>query len=215
MYIGRMLRLYVDPRALKIEDLEPAIRALRSGGVVAYPTETFYGLAADPRSASAVKRIFSVKQRPADQALPLIAASLAQIGDHVGSMTPLATRLAARGWPGPLTLIIPASPLLCGDVHLATNKVAVRVPGDSVARSLAAAAGHAITSTSANLSGQPPPSAPEEVDFVFGDAIDVLIDAGRTPGGLPSTIVDATGDAPLLVRAGAIAWDRVLEFSQG
>lgn len=209
-----MIRIYVDPRALKIEDLEPAIRALQRGGVVAYPTETFYGLAVDPRSASAVKRIFSVKQRPADQALPLIAASLAQIGDHVGSMTPLAMRLAARGWPGPLTLIIPASPLLCGDVHLSTNTVGVRVPRDSVARSLSAAAGHAITSTSANRSGQPPPSTPEEVDVVFGNAIDVLIDGGRTPGGLPSTIVDATGDEPLLVRTGAIAWDRVLEFSQ-
>ncbi len=208
-----MFRVFVDPLALKIEALDPAILALRRGGVVAYPTETFYGLAADPRSTPAVRKIFSLKQRPPGQALPLIAASLAQVGDHVGSMTPLAERLALRGWPGPLTLIIPASPLLCDDVHLSTGKVAVRVPSDSVARSLAAAAGHAITSTSANVSGQPPPSTPEEVDVAFGDAIDVLIDAGRTPGGLPSTIVDATGEAPVLVRAGAIAWDRVLEFS--
>ena len=82
----------------------------------------------------------------------------------------------------------------------------------SIARALAASAGHAITSTSANLSGEPPSSTPDEVAAAFGDDIDVLIDAGRTPGGLPSTIVDATGAAPQLVRAGAIAWDRVLEF---
>ncbi|MSO56895.1 MAG: threonylcarbamoyl-AMP synthase [Acidobacteria bacterium] len=198
---------------MSIEDLDPAIHALRTGGVVAYPTETFYGLAADPRSGPAVRKIFSMKQRAADQALPLIAASLSQIGDHVGAMTPLARRLASRGWPGPLTLIIPASPLLCSEVHLGTSRVAVRVPSDSVARSLSAAAGHAITSTSANLSGQPPPSTPEEVAWVLGDAIDVLIDAGRAPGGLPSTIVDAIGETPVLVRAGAIAWERVLEFS--
>ena len=127
-------------------------------------------------------------------------------------MTPLAERLASRAWPGPLTLIIPASPLLCEDVHRSTGNVAVRVPGDSVARALAASAGHAITSTSANFSGEPPASTPDEVAAAFGDSIDVLIDAGRTPGGLPSTIVDATGDEPVLVRAGAIAWERVLEF---
>jgi L-threonylcarbamoyladenylate synthase len=92
--------------------------------------------------------------------------------------------------------------------------VAVRVPGDAVARALAAAAGHAITSTSANVSGQPPLSTADEVSSTFGDRIDVLIDAGPAPGGLPSTIVDVTGEAPVLIRAGAIAWDRVLEFSR-
>ena len=157
-------------------------------------------------------RMFALKGRAADQALPLIAASLTQVADHVGSMTPLAERLAARWWPGPLTLIIPASPLLFAGVHGATGRVAVRVPGDSIARGLAASAGHAITSTSANLSGRPPCSTPEEVAAAFGEDLAVLIDAGRTPGGLPSTIVDATGSAPQLVRAGAIAWDRVLEF---
>ena len=212
MYIHGMLRLVVDPNAVRPDDLESAVRALRSGGVVAFPTETFYGLAADPRSRQAVKKIFSVKQRRFDQSLPLIAASLEQVVDSVGSMTPLATRLASRAWPGPLTLIIPASPLLCEDVHRSTGSVAVRVPGESLARLFARSAGHAITSTSANVSGEPPASAPDEVAAVFGDLIDVLIDAGRTAGGLPSTIVDATGEEPVLVRAGAIAWERVLEF---
>ena len=213
MDTNRMIRIVVDPRALKIDDLGPAIAVLRNGGVVAFPTETFYGLAVDPRSASAVEKLFSLKRRPADQALPLIAASVEQVSDHVGTLTPLAQRLAARGWPGPLSLIIPASPFLCGDVHLRTGRVAVRVPSDPIARSLAAVAGHAITSTSANLSGQAPSAVPDGVALVFGDALDALIDSGRTPGGLPSTIVDATGETPLLVRAGAIAWDRVLEFS--
>jgi len=134
--------------------------------------------------------------------------------DHVGIMTPLARRLAWRGWPGPLTLVIPASPRLCVDVHLSTGLIAVRVPANRVARLLARSAGHAITSTSANISGESPASTPEQVAASLGADIDVLIDAGETPGGLPSTIVDATGDAPILVRAGVVPWDRVLEFSE-
>jgi len=212
VYIDHMRRVQVDPRALKPGDLASAVEALALGGVVAYPTETFYALAADPRSTSAVRRIYALKRRRPDQPLPLVGASIEQVADHVGSMTPLARRLASRGWPGPLTLIIPASPVLCEEVHLSTGKVAVRVPGGSIARALAESAGHAITSTSANLSGGPPPSTADQVEAAFGDGIDVLIDAGPTPGGLPSTIVDAAGDVPVLVRAGAIAWDRVLEF---
>jgi L-threonylcarbamoyladenylate synthase len=208
-----VIRIHVKASAVAEDALAPAVRAIAQGGVVAYPTETFYGLAADPRSASAVKRVFEIKRRPADMALPLIAASLDQVADQVGTLTPLARRLASRGWPGPLTLIIPASPRLCADVHLSTGRVAVRVPGHVVSRALAAAAGHALTSTSANISGEPPASSPDAVADALGAVLDVLIDAGQTPGGEPSTIVDATGGAPLLVRAGAIAWERVLEFS--
>jgi Sua5/YciO/YrdC/YwlC family protein len=209
-----MIRLRVDPSAASADDLVAAVSALHGGGLVAFPTETFYGLAADPRAAWAVKKVFALKERAADHPLPLIAANVEQIVDHVGTLTPLAWRLASRAWPGALTLIIPASPRLSDDVHLSTGKIAVRVPSDRVARLLAASAGHAITSTSANISGEPPTSNPEDVVRSIGARLDVLIDAGPTPGGLPSTIVDATGEDPVLVRAGAIAWDRVLEFSR-
>jgi L-threonylcarbamoyladenylate synthase len=208
-----MIHLRVTP-LVGPGDLAQAVSALGRGGVVAFPTETFYGLAVDPRSAGAVKKVFELKRRAPDQPLPLIASGVDQVTDHVGSMTPLAARLASRGWPGPLTLIIFASPDLCADVHLSTGKVAVRVPADAVARALARDAGHAITSTSANISGDPPASTPERVVESFGSGIDVLIDSGRTPAGLPSTIVDATGTVPVLVRAGAIPWERVLEFSR-
>lgn len=209
-----MMRVRVTAAAMGPDDLAPAVSALRRGGVVAFPTETFYGLAVDPRSAPAVRALFDLKKRGRDQPLPLIASGVEQITDHVGTMTPLADRLAARGWPGPLTLIIPASPRLCDDVHLSTGKVAVRVSADPVARALAHTAGHAITSTSANVSGDPPASTADRVAAAFGTGIDVLIDAGATPAGLPSTIVDVTGGAPVLVRAGAVPWDRVLEFSR-
>jgi L-threonylcarbamoyladenylate synthase len=209
-----MIHLRVTSSVVSADDLVPAVSALARGGVVAFPTETFYGLAVDPRSALAVKRVFELKHRAPDQALPLIACDVDQIVDHVGTLPPLAVRLAARSWPGPLTLIIPASPQLCVDVHRSTGKVAVRIPADAVARALARTAGHAITSTSANFSGDPPAATPERVIASFGNGIDVLIDSGPTPAGLPSTIVDVTGGAPVLVRAGAIRWERVLEFSR-
>ena len=209
-----MIHLRITPSDLAAADLDPAVAALKRGGVVAFPTETFYGLAVDPRSAAAVAKIFELKRRPADQPLPLIAANRDQVAAQVGTLTPLATRLASRGWPGPLTLIIPASCDLCSAVHLSTGKVAVRVPADVVARALASCVGHAITSTSANISGEPPPATPDAIVASFSSGIDVLIDTGATPAGLPSTIVDATGDVPVLVRAGAIPWDRVLEFSR-
>jgi L-threonylcarbamoyladenylate synthase len=209
-----MTRLRVTAAEITPDDLAPAVSALHRGGVVAFPTETFYGLAVDPRSARAVQAVFDLKKRGRDQPLPLIASSIDQIEDHVGTLTPLGERLASRGWPGPLTLIIPASPRLCDDVHLSTGKVAVRISADPVARALARGAGHAITSTSANISGDPPASTADRVAATFGAAIDVLIDAGATPAGLPSTIIDVTGDAPVLVRAGAVPWERVLEFSK-
>lgn len=209
-----MIHLRVKPAVVGPDDLVPAISALRRGGVVAFPTETFYGLAVDPRSALAVRRVFELKRRAPDQPLPLIAADVDQVLDHVGTMTPLARRLASRGWPGPLTLIIPASSQLCDDVHLSTGKVAVRVPADAVARALARSAGHAITATSANMSGEPPAATPDQVVRSFGTGVDVLIDSGPAPAGLPSTIVDVTGAAPVLVRAGVVPWDRVLEFLQ-
>ena len=207
-----MIRLRVDPTHVTAAVLMPAISALRSGGVVAFPTETFYGLAVDPRLTFAVTKLFELKGRLPDRPIPLIAASMQQVIERVGTITPLAKRLAVRGWPGPLTLIIPASAELSTDIHLSTGRVAVRVPDDSIARGLASQAGHAITSTSANLSGKAPASTADSVVAAFGEEIDVLIDAGPTPGGLPSTIVDATGSNPVLVRAGAIPWDRVLEF---
>ena len=208
-----MIHLRIAPDA-SAAALAPAVGALHDGGVVVFPTETFYGVAVDPRSALAVKRVFAIKRRPPDHPLPLIANDVDQVIDHVGIMTPLARRLAWRGWPGPLTLIIPASPRLCVDVHLSTGRIAVRVPANRVARLLAHSAGHAITSTSANISGEAPASTPEQVAASLGADIDVLIDAGATPGGLASTIVDATGDAPILVREGVFPWDRVLEFSK-
>jgi L-threonylcarbamoyladenylate synthase len=204
-----MRRVWVDPGAPQRDAIQEAAKWILNGGVVAIPTDTLYGLAADPFSAGAVARLFAIKGRSAERALPLVAADAAQISADLGRLSAAAERLAARFWPGPLTLLVPAPRTLARDVTGGTGKVGVRVPADAVARAICAAVGHPITATSANVSGDAATGDPGEVERTLGGRIDLLIDTGATPGGAPSTIVDATGARPELVRAGAIAWDEI------
>ncbi len=187
-----------------------AVDVLRRGGIVAYPTDTLYGLAADPASDRAMERLFDVKGRDRTQAIPLIAASLDQ-ARAAGAFAADELRLAAAFWPGPLALVVGASPALSRAVVAGDGTVAVRVPAHPLARALAAAFGGCITATSANPSGEPATGSAAAVAASLGERIDLILDAGDAPGGAPSTIVDVRGGAPRLVRAGAVAWDRVLE----
>ena len=193
-------------------DVNAAVAVLRRGGVVAYPTDTFYGLAVDPRNADAVALLFALKGRDAGKASPLIAGSVEQARLAV-TFNPMADALAARFWPGPLSVVLPASPLLCRAAIGGGTTAAIRVPAHEVAGRLADGLGFCITATSANVSGRPPARTPDAIDPEVIARVDLVID-GVTPGGEPSTIVDVTNDAPRLVRAGAIAWERVLESLQ-
>lgn len=193
--------------------LAEAAEAIRAGAVVAIPTDTLYGLAADPFQPGAVARVFEVKGRPADRALALIAGDALQLADRIGALSPLARALAAEFWPGPLTLLVASVRALAPEVSSGTGKVGIRVPAHVVARRLCASCGTPLTATSANISGRPASNDPEDIARVLGDRIDLLVDAGPTPGGPPSTVVDVTGSTPILVRVGAIAWadiERVL-----
>lgn len=185
---------------------------LRAGGVVAYPTDTLYGLAADPRSERAVARIFALKGRAETSALPLIAADLEQARE-AGTFDPHAESLAERWWPGPLTIVVPARPGLAAAILAGGNTVAVRVPAHDVARALARQFGACITSTSANRSGTPPVSRAADVVLALPE-LDAIVDGGQTTGGPPSTIVEVQQGRVRLVRDGAIAWSRVLESQQ-
>jgi L-threonylcarbamoyladenylate synthase len=204
-----MRRVFVDPEAPQRDAIEEAATWIRRGGLVALPTDTLYGLAADPFSNTAVTRLFEAKGRAAERALPLIAADSAQVAAHLGRLSVEAERLAATFWPGPLTLLIAASSALALAVTSGTGAVGVRVPADEVARRICAACGHPVTATSANISGQPATADPDEVERSLGDRIDLLIDAGPTRGGAPSTIVDVSGASPTLVRLGAIPWEDI------
>lgn len=201
-----------DARQPDEQIVREAAEVILRGGIVAYPTDTLYGLAVDPRHAAAVDRVYAAKGRAFDRPLPLVAASETQVAAWAGDLTPLGRRLAARFWPGPLTLVIGAHPSLCPRVHGATGRVAVRVPAHPVARALARVVGHPITATSANRSGRPAGSTAGDVVAALGEAIDAVIDTGETTGGPPSTIVDVSGATATLVRAGVVPWDRVLEF---
>jgi len=188
-----------------------AASALREGGVIVFPTDTLYGLAADARNPRAVEAVFRVKGRAPAEPLPLVAADAGQVEREAAVMSPLARRLAERFWPGPLTLVVAARASLAPAVTAGTGTVAIRVPDHIVARRLAELAGVPLTSTSANRSGFPPVATAAEAVAGLGEGLAGVLDAGVTPGGPPSTIVDARGDEPRLIRAGSIAFERVLE----
>jgi L-threonylcarbamoyladenylate synthase len=204
-----MRRVFVNPKRPHRDAVQEAAKLIRAGAVVAIPTDTLYGLAADPFSQAAVLRVFEAKGRPAERPLPLIAADVPQIAAHLGVLPNHVARLAATFWPGPLTLLIAAPPSLAPQVAAGTGRVGVRVPDDVVARAVCKAVGHPITATSANISDRPPTANPDIVEETFGDRVELLLDGGTTPGGPASTIVDLTVEPPALVRAGAIPWEQV------
>lgn len=205
-----MQRLVVDAREPESDRIRRAAAIIRGGGVAAVPTDTLYGLAVNPFDADAVSRLFGVKSRSQERALPLVAADAEQVRAALGVLPPLGQQLAERFWPGPLTLVVPAPAALAPDVTGGGGTVGVRVPAHAVIRALCAAAGVPLTATSANISGEPPTADPDRVADALADRIDVLVDAGPTPGGPASTIVDVTGTAPRLIRAGAVEWEAVL-----
>jgi L-threonylcarbamoyladenylate synthase len=200
--------LRVDPCRPDALAIREAAQMIRDGLVVAYPTDTLYGLAADPRLPAAVARIFELKGRPETSALTVIAADVAQV-HRAAEMTRASDRLSQRWWPGPLTIVLRAKAAIAREALAGGTTVGVRVPDHPVAVALARELGYCVTATSANPSGGAPASTAGEVVAALPD-VDAIVDAGASRGGLPSTIVNASAAEVTLVRAGAIAWDRVL-----
>ena len=186
-----------------------AVDALMAEGIVAYPTDTLYGLAVDPRNDRSVERLFAVKGRPSALAIPLIAASLEQ-AQELATFTDADLRLARAFWPGPLTLVLRAHQTVSARVLGGGRTVAVRVPSNKIACALAAAFGFCITATSANRSGDAPARSADAAVTALGDAIDLVLDGGPSPSGPASTIVEVGESGPQLIRAGAVGFDRVL-----
>jgi L-threonylcarbamoyladenylate synthase len=195
-------------KRISAEDREKAIdecrRAFAEGDIVAFPTETFYGLGVKYDDPEALARLSALKRRPKDKAMPLIIGDRKVLPLISPSAGPIAERLMEKFWPGPLTLLIAARSGLSEFITAGSGKVAVRVPGSSFALSLSASLGFPVTATSANVSGMPPATHPEEVIRYFGKAVALIVDGGKTPGGKPSTIVDVTEGGIKVVRPGAI-----------
>ena len=187
-----------------------ALDVIRSGGVVAFPTETYYGLAVDPFNEQALSRLFSLKERPTSKPLLTIISSQSQLEELTPNIPSLYLPLMSF-WPGPLTLVFKAHPTLSPFVTGHTGTVGARISSHPVANMLVSQAGHPITATSANISGQPASSSAEEVKRAFGDAVDYVLDSGKTPGGNGSTLVGLDGEELVLIRAGVIPFEKILE----
>lgn len=218
--LEKELRCLKIDRDLTDYAVDEATAVLKEGGIIAYPTETFYGLGARFDIAASLQRLYDLKGRPKEKAMPLIIGDVQLLKKVVSEKwitnPPHVAGLLIRSfWPGPLTLLFPAKEGLSGYLSADTGKVAVRVPGDSFALRLARKAGFPITATSANLSGKPPAREADEVKGYFGDAVNLVIDGGATPGGFPSTIIDVTGGDLRIVREGIVSRGRIEQFCKG
>lgn len=188
-----------DPRVLG-----RAAAALKAGGLVAFPTETFYGLGAAAFDAGAVARIFALKGRPESRPLLVLVDSVAMVDRLAAGVPAVARDLMARHWPGALTLVFRATAAVPAAVTAGTETVGVRLSPHPVARGLVGALGGPVTAPSANPSGQPPPTTAAAVLDYFPEGLEVVLDAGPTAGGAPSTVLDVTVDPPRTIRPGAV-----------
>jgi len=184
--------------------LSEAVAVLKGGGLVAYPSDTVYGLGAAAGDALAVERVFAVKDRDTEKALPLLLADIADLTPLCAQVPFLARVFAQRYWPGPLTLVLRRSPVFQSAALGGDDTVAVRVPDHPFLRELIRALGEPITGTSANRSGRPACRSAQEVEQELGDAVDLIIDGGPSGEGAESTVVSLTGTLPVVLREGAI-----------
>ena len=206
-------RVAYDPIRNQLAD---AAEAIAGGGVVAYPTETFYALGADPGQSEALDRLLRLKGRSAaDKPLLLLIASLDDLGHWVREFPPAFDRLVAHFWPGAMTMVLPARAGLPSALTGASGGIAVRLTSHPVALGLIRACGTVLPGTSANRTGEPPCADADAVRAAFGDQLAVVVDGGPTAAVQPSTLLDLTGEKPRILRPGAIdaaAIDRVVRL---
>ncbi len=198
---GRQI-LTIDP-AHPDQAFSRCREVITQGGVVVYPTDTFYGLGADPRNAAAVRKLFDIKGRQAGQPILLLIGRTEETRDWAAEVAPAAEALIGRHWPGPLTLIFKARGDVIAELTAGTGTIGLRVPGSALTRRLLAFLGTALTGTSANRSGAPSPRTAEEAAAALGDRVDLIIDGGDA-GSEPSTVVDVSTVPFRLIRQGAV-----------
>jgi L-threonylcarbamoyladenylate synthase len=191
------------------DPFQDAVRLLRGGELVAFPTDTVYGVGAIVWNGPAVAGLYEAKLRPAGKAIPVLLAGPEDLSLIAGALPPAAARLAGAFWPGALTLVVPKAARLPDEVTGGGPSVAVRVPDHDIARALIRAAGAPLATTSANLSGRPSPVTAQEVAAQLEGRIALILDGGPCPGGIASTVVDLTGDEPVVLRPGPITADDI------
>jgi L-threonylcarbamoyladenylate synthase len=183
---------------------------IHAGGVIVYPTDTLYGLGADPTNPGAVRKLFTIKCRQADQPILLLIKDANAVRDWAAGITPRARGLMQKFWPGPLTLVFKAKPAVMAELTGGTGTIGLRVPGNELTRQLLASLGTALTGTSANISGRQSPRTAHEAAVAIGEMVDMVLDGGMTEGENPSTVVDVSTDEPKVIREGAIPSREIL-----
>ncbi len=192
------------------DNLEQITATIRRGGVIAFRTDTFYGLGADPFNLSAVQKIRELKAREDDKPILVVISEPKQLDRLISHRSKAFNNLTAQFWPGALTIIGRAGDELPEELTAGTKTVGVRLPDDDKVRALIAACGGALTATSANVSGQPPAHNAAEVEKYFGQRIELIVDGDPSKSESPSTVIDATTDEIKLVREGVISWRDIL-----
>lgn len=193
-------------------ELEHAVAVIRNGGVVAFPTETYYGLAVDPFNKEALSRLFALKRRPPDKPVLVLVQEQGQLSLLAKSVPPVYQPLMRSFWPGPLTLVFEALDDLPVILTGYTGTVGVRISSHPFAQQLVDACGHPLTATSANFSGQPAAVTAQEVVAQLGPDVDFVMDGGATPGGRGSTIVGLQEERITLLRAGVIPFEEITDL---
>ena len=196
------------------QEIDKAVAILKRGGLVAFPTETVYGLGADASNPAAVKKLYAAKGRPLDHPVIVHLADIAQLPQWAREVTPVAQKLARQFWPGPLTMIFKRAPGVSDGVTGGQDTVALRIPSHPVAHALLEKFGGGVAAPSANRFGRVSATLAEHVRQEFGAAVDYVVDGGQSDVGIESTVVDATGTAPVLLRPGHIT-ARDIELAAG
>ncbi len=192
--------------------LQKAALIIRSGGVVAFPTESFYGLGVSASDEKAIQHLFDIKKREDDQPILLLIPSVSVLDQYVTRIPNIARQLMEEFWPGGLTLVFEAKQGLSHLLTSGTGKIGLRLSTHPVATALAQAVGAAITGTSANISGQPACLSAEAVLRSLGESVDLIIDGGRTKGGKGSTVLDVTVDPLLVLREGMVGREQLKAY---
>jgi L-threonylcarbamoyladenylate synthase len=198
------------------KQIDKGIEIIRNGGVVAFPTDTVYGLGAGAYKEAAIERIFQVKKRPLEMALPILIGSVAQVHEVALDVSAYGWRLIKEFFPGGLTLVVFRGRNVKDIITAGGDTVAIRMPDHPVPQALIRGSGMPIVGTSANISGQLNPLNMDEVRAQIGGSVDLVIDADPAPRGIESTVVDVTGEFPVILRQGAISkadMESVVKFS--
>lgn len=201
-------KLCMKTEIIPADELAQAFDVLKNGGIVAFPTDTVYGVGALAFDNQAIESIYVAKQRPIEKAIPVLIGDINDLDKVAIDIPKMAIIFAKRFWPGALTCIVPKK-LILPQAISATSTVAVRIPDHADARALLIAVGP-MAVTSANISGQPSPTTAQEVYEQLNGRIPLILDSGKTPGGVASTLVDCTGNEPIILREGPISLEELL-----